>query len=190
MFSFLNRPVGKRIVIFFICWCFFICFSSRVVFFHLLTADVLFSSSSSCEIGILHKKCPEKCYLLQQARLAVTRWCLWFDERLNIQGDFARIRNAMFFFSDLLYLPGPRDATTESLYKETTLSLALYGHSCWKRISKSPGLLSSQKNGGLSTKWISSSDLLAVLRFCCRNWSCKNNEANADWVSSESKYSL
>ncbi len=32
--------------------------------------------------------------------------------------------------------------------------------------------------------------LLVMLRFCCRNWSCKSNESDADWVSSESKYPL
>ncbi len=31
--------------------------------------------------------------------------------------------------------------------------------------------------------------LPAMRHFCCKNWSCKNNEANADWGSPESKYS-
>ncbi len=51
--------------------------------------------------------------LLQWAKLTVTRWCLWFDDCLHIQGDFVRNGNAMF--SDLLYLLSTRDAATESL---------------------------------------------------------------------------
>ena len=39
--------------------------------------------------------------LLQRARLIVTRWCLWFDELLEIQGEILRW-TGMRYFSGLL----------------------------------------------------------------------------------------
>ncbi len=76
---------------------FSICFSSRVIF-HLLLK--MYSSLHHLTVKSASSitKMSRKCFLLLRARLAVTRWCLWFDEHLGIQGDFVRNRNAMLSY--------------------------------------------------------------------------------------------
>ena len=136
-----------------------------------LITDVLFSSSSNFEVGVCRKKNVES-VLLRRARLIVTRWCLWFDEPLGIQGEILRWTGMRYFpiFFNLLNL----------VIRNNIVIYVLQTSFCWKKIPKSPWLLSSPKKRYFRHEWISSQDVFeSMLRFHCKNWSCEDNEADA-----------
>ncbi len=71
--------------------------------------------------------------LLQRARLIVTRWCLWFDEPLGIQGEILRW-TGMRYFPIFFYLPNHRDL----VIRNNIVICVLQTSFCWKKIPKSP----------------------------------------------------
>ncbi len=101
--------------------------------------------------------------------------------------DFARKGNAMF--SNLLLSSksqGPRD-------KKQHCHLRLRRRpSVEKRFRRVHSFYLHQKNEYFLHEWLSSQDVFSsMLRSCCKNWPCEDNEADADLkVSSELKYSF
>ncbi len=114
--------------------------------------------------------------LLQRAKLIVTRWCLWFDERLDIQGEILRgtvMRCFPIFF--LSYKsPKTRDKKKNwNLRFEDVLMLK-------KDFEESIASVFIKKNEYFWHEWISSQDVFeSMLRSFCKNWPCEDNEADA-----------
>ena len=87
--------LGKRIVIFFFMLAFLSSrFKCRLLHFSLQMYSFL--HRLILKSVFVEKKNVEN-VLLRRARLIVTRWCLWFDEPLGIQGEILRWTRMRFF---------------------------------------------------------------------------------------------
>ena len=137
-----------------------------------LVTAVLFSSSSNFEVGVCRKKNVES-VLLQRARLIVTRWCLWFDELLDIQGEILRWTGMRYFF-DLLLSSEPRDKKQHCHLRFADVLLLK------KDSEESIASIFTKKKWYFRHEWISSQDVFESMPYShCKNWSCEDNEADA-----------
>ncbi len=151
--------------------CHFTLFASQVESSSFIFYPQMYSSLHHLILKLASwKKNSWECYLLQRAKLAVTRWCLWFDERLDIQGDFARNGNAMFSIFQALEIQ-LQNPCSKKQHCHLHCTDVFKGD-----FKESRASFFIRKKWNYFYKWISSSDVfLAMLHFCCRNWSCKNN---------------
>ena len=147
-----------------------------------LITDVLFSSSSNFEVSVCRKKNVES-FLLQRAKLIVTRWCLWFDEPLGIQGEILRWTGMRYIFrSSLSSRPRDKKQHCHLLFADVLLLK--------KDSEESIASIFSKKNGTSGTNeflpkmssnrccvFIARIDLAKIMKLMLR-------------VSSESKYSF
>ena len=121
--------------------------------------------------------------LLRRARLIVTRWCLWFDEPLGIQGEILRWTRMRFFFRSSLSSK-PRDKKQHCHLRFADVLLLK------KDSEESIASIFSKKNGTSGTNeflpkmssnrccvFIARIDLAKIMKLMLR-------------VSSESKYSF